>query len=224
MPAPRGPAECHLRCVHPVVAAVPYDLEALTADVIMRLTGPTRSSPTAKTARHLPPSGQSTSPTRLPGRCQPARPMPHTWPSAWRARPPADRSSPSTPGGPGWTRSQAPRQCGRSNKIAANSIQHGGGHGELRAWTESRLLVCEVSDHGHSPHRWLAACHRLLLRRPEPGCGLPTNSAISCRSAPIPVAPPSASTRPADSPRTDRAPGPCGCTRQSMTTGRSSPR
>jgi hypothetical protein len=75
-----------------------------------------------------------------------------------------------------------------------------------------------------SPHRWLAACHRLLLRRPEPGCGLPTSSAISRRSAPIPVAPPSASTRPADSPRTDRAPGPCGCTRQSMTTGRSPPR
>ena len=35
------------------------------------------------------------------------------------------------------------------NEIATNSIQHGGGHGELRAWIENRSLVCEVSDHGH---------------------------------------------------------------------------
>jgi anti-sigma regulatory factor (Ser/Thr protein kinase) len=35
------------------------------------------------------------------------------------------------------------------NEIATSSIQHGGGHGELRAWIESRSLVCEVSDHGH---------------------------------------------------------------------------
>jgi anti-sigma regulatory factor (Ser/Thr protein kinase) len=35
------------------------------------------------------------------------------------------------------------------NEIATSSIQHGGGHGELRAWIESRSLVCDVSDHGH---------------------------------------------------------------------------
>ena len=35
------------------------------------------------------------------------------------------------------------------SEIASNSIRHGGGHGELRVWTEGRALVCEVSDAGH---------------------------------------------------------------------------
>ena len=35
------------------------------------------------------------------------------------------------------------------SEIASNSIRHGGGHGELRAWTEGRSLVCEISDRGH---------------------------------------------------------------------------
>jgi anti-sigma regulatory factor (Ser/Thr protein kinase) len=34
-------------------------------------------------------------------------------------------------------------------EIAANSLQHGGGHGEVRAWVQDRSLVCEVSDQGH---------------------------------------------------------------------------
>ena len=35
------------------------------------------------------------------------------------------------------------------SEIASNSIRHGGGRGELRAWTDGRSLVCEVSDQGH---------------------------------------------------------------------------
>jgi anti-sigma regulatory factor (Ser/Thr protein kinase) len=35
------------------------------------------------------------------------------------------------------------------SEIASNSVRHGGGHGELRIWTEGRSLVCEVSDRGH---------------------------------------------------------------------------
>lgn len=35
------------------------------------------------------------------------------------------------------------------SEIASNSVRHGGGRGELRAWTEGRSLVCEVSDRGH---------------------------------------------------------------------------
>ena len=35
------------------------------------------------------------------------------------------------------------------SEIAANSIRHGGGQGEVRAWTDGRSLVCEVSDRGH---------------------------------------------------------------------------
>jgi anti-sigma regulatory factor (Ser/Thr protein kinase) len=34
------------------------------------------------------------------------------------------------------------------NEIATNSIRHGGGHGELHAWTDGESLVCEVSDSG----------------------------------------------------------------------------
>jgi anti-sigma regulatory factor (Ser/Thr protein kinase) len=35
------------------------------------------------------------------------------------------------------------------SEIAANSVRHGGGRGQLRAWTDERSLVCEVSDQGH---------------------------------------------------------------------------
>ncbi len=35
------------------------------------------------------------------------------------------------------------------NEIATNSLQHGGGQGELRIWTDDGWLHCEVSDQGH---------------------------------------------------------------------------
>jgi anti-sigma regulatory factor (Ser/Thr protein kinase) len=35
------------------------------------------------------------------------------------------------------------------SELASNSIRHGGGHGELRIWTEGHVLICEVSDRGH---------------------------------------------------------------------------
>jgi anti-sigma regulatory factor (Ser/Thr protein kinase) len=35
------------------------------------------------------------------------------------------------------------------NEIASNSVRHGGGCGELRAWNDGTFLVCEVSDSGH---------------------------------------------------------------------------
>jgi len=35
------------------------------------------------------------------------------------------------------------------SEIATNSLRHGGGQGELRAWIDSQSLVCEVSDQGH---------------------------------------------------------------------------
>jgi anti-sigma regulatory factor (Ser/Thr protein kinase) len=35
------------------------------------------------------------------------------------------------------------------NEVATNSLRYGGGRGELRAWTEGRSLVIEVSDQGH---------------------------------------------------------------------------
>jgi anti-sigma regulatory factor (Ser/Thr protein kinase) len=35
------------------------------------------------------------------------------------------------------------------NELATNSIRYGGGHGELRAWRESDVLLVEVRDDGH---------------------------------------------------------------------------
>jgi anti-sigma regulatory factor (Ser/Thr protein kinase) len=35
------------------------------------------------------------------------------------------------------------------NELATNSLQHGGGQGELRIWTDQGWLLCEVSDQGH---------------------------------------------------------------------------
>jgi anti-sigma regulatory factor (Ser/Thr protein kinase) len=35
------------------------------------------------------------------------------------------------------------------SEVAGNSLRYGGGHGELRAWTEDGSLVFEVSDQGH---------------------------------------------------------------------------
>jgi anti-sigma regulatory factor (Ser/Thr protein kinase) len=35
------------------------------------------------------------------------------------------------------------------NELATNSLQHGGGQGELRVWTDDGWLLCEVSDQGH---------------------------------------------------------------------------
>jgi anti-sigma regulatory factor (Ser/Thr protein kinase) len=35
------------------------------------------------------------------------------------------------------------------NEVATNSLSHGGGQGEVRAWTDGRSIVFEVSDQGH---------------------------------------------------------------------------
>jgi anti-sigma regulatory factor (Ser/Thr protein kinase) len=48
------------------------------------------------------------------------------------------------------------------NEAAANSVLHGGGHGVLRAWSESGSLVCEVRDRG------LIADPLVGRRRPAP--------------------------------------------------------
>ncbi|HEY2174514.1 MAG TPA: ATP-binding protein [Mycobacteriales bacterium] len=34
------------------------------------------------------------------------------------------------------------------HEVAANSVQHGGGHGILRLWQDGDLLICEVRDRG----------------------------------------------------------------------------
>lgn len=44
------------------------------------------------------------------------------------------------------------------HEVAANSVQHGGGHGILRLWQDGDLLICEVRDRGViDPARFEAA-------------------------------------------------------------------
>jgi anti-sigma regulatory factor (Ser/Thr protein kinase) len=54
------------------------------------------------------------------------------------------------------------------NEIATNSLQHGGGQGELRVWTDDGWLLCEVSDQGHLT----APLAGRLPPAPEQGAGL----------------------------------------------------
>lgn len=54
------------------------------------------------------------------------------------------------------------------NEIATNSLQHGGGHGELRIWTHDGSLLCEVSDQGHIT----APLAGRLPPAPDAGAGL----------------------------------------------------
>lgn len=49
----------------------------------------------------------------------------------------------------GLTAESADAMCLAVSEVAANSIRHGGGRGEIRAWTDERSLVFEVSDRGH---------------------------------------------------------------------------
>lgn len=54
------------------------------------------------------------------------------------------------------------------NELATNSLQHGGGHGELRIWTYDGWLLCEVSDQGHLT----APLAGRLPPAPDAGAGL----------------------------------------------------
>lgn len=37
-----------------------------------------------------------------------------------------------------------------AHELAANSVRHGPGHGQLRLWTDGSFLYCQVSDNGTS--------------------------------------------------------------------------
>ncbi len=127
----------------------PYDLEALTADVIdeAHRTHPFVASGDRRQAC------SSFQPLDLAGPF--ARPLPDR---------PGDSAYLSfTPGGLRRLRSFVAEHATRAgldqesvastvlavNEIATNSLRHGGGHGELRGWIDDRSLVYEVSDQGH---------------------------------------------------------------------------
>lgn len=127
----------------------PYDLEALTADVIDEAH---RTHPFVARGEDR----QASAAFRPAGLAGPfARPLP--------ARPADAAYLAFQPGGldrlrafvaqHAW-RAGLDRESGTAivravNEIATKSIQHGAGHGEFRAWCEKHSLVCEVSGHGH---------------------------------------------------------------------------
>jgi anti-sigma regulatory factor (Ser/Thr protein kinase) len=127
----------------------PYDLEALTADVIdeAHRTHPFVARGDDRQA------------------CETFRPVDVTDPFARPVPgPPPDAARMSfEPGGLRRMRAFVSEQAQRAgldekatsamvvavNEVATNSLQHGGGHGELRVWKDERSVVCEVSDQGH---------------------------------------------------------------------------
>ena len=127
----------------------PYDLEALAADVIDEAQ---RTHPYLQRGDERQP-------------CQTFRPVDLTGPFArpLLARPAGLASVSFQSGGLRRVRQFVAEQAQRAgldqqsatgmvqavNEIATNSVQHGGGHGEIRAWIDGRSLVCEVSDLGH---------------------------------------------------------------------------
>jgi anti-sigma regulatory factor (Ser/Thr protein kinase) len=133
----------------PLCLLCPYDLEALTAEVIDQAH---RTHPFARRGDDRQPSG-TYRPVDLAGPF--ARPLP--------PGPPGADGMAFQPGGLGTLKTfviQHARRAGLDqgsaaamavavHQIAANSLRHGGGHGELRVWREGRDLVCEISDHGH---------------------------------------------------------------------------
>ncbi len=84
-----------------------------------------------------------------------------------------------------------------ASELTANSVEHGGGEGELCFWRDATHLIIEVSDAGHIDDP-------LAYISPVPpdsvggrGCCSCTSSPTSSASTPAPAAPLSASTSPA---------------------------
>jgi anti-sigma regulatory factor (Ser/Thr protein kinase) len=143
----------------------PYDLEALTADVIdeAHRTHPfvARAETRAETSGED--SGEAAGDDRQA--CSTFRPVDLAAPFA-RPLParPADAARMFFESGVlHYLRTFVTRQAVRAglgrgsagamvmavNEVATNSIRHGGGQGEVRAWSDGSSLVCEVSDQGH---------------------------------------------------------------------------
>ena len=156
--SPAEVAECQLHeallnvafdAATPFWLLCPYDLEALAADVV------------GEAARHHPflarGGAQQASSTFRP--IDPASPFDRPAPP----RPGGLESLSFTTGGLGRVRTYVARRAQlaglprkeamalvlAANEIATNSLQHGGGRGELRVWSENGSLICEISDRGH---------------------------------------------------------------------------
>ena len=133
----------------PLRLVCPYDLAALTADVVEEAQ---RNHPFLTSG----PDREACASFRPPDPAEPyARPLPDR---------PADVAClPFQRGALGhlrayvaaWARAAglaerpAVSLVAAVNEVATNSLRHGGGQGELRVWTDGGSLLCEVCDRGH---------------------------------------------------------------------------
>ncbi len=69
------------------------------------------------------------------------------------------------------------------NELAANSVRHGGGRGELHVWHEDDALVCEVRDAGCITDPLAGRHIPTSSSSAAAACGWSTSSATSSRSA-----------------------------------------
>jgi anti-sigma regulatory factor (Ser/Thr protein kinase) len=156
--SPAQLAECQLHeallnvvfnAATPLWLLCPYDLEALTADVIdeAHRTHPFVARGEERQAcgafRPLDPAGLFDRP--LPPRPADADHMSFETGGLRRVRAFAAARAERA----GLDQQAADAVVLAVNEVATNSLSHGGGRGELRAWTEGRSLVFEVSDRGH---------------------------------------------------------------------------
>jgi anti-sigma regulatory factor (Ser/Thr protein kinase) len=127
----------------------PYDLEALAAEVI------------GEAEQHHPflTRGEDQEASSAFQPIDAGRPFDRPAP----ARPAGIESLPFTAGDLGRVRSYVARRAQLTglarkpaaalvlavNEIATNSLQHGGGRGELRVWSDGGSVICEISDRGN---------------------------------------------------------------------------
>jgi anti-sigma regulatory factor (Ser/Thr protein kinase) len=133
----------------PLWLLCPYDLETLAADVIeearhnhpfLAQGGERRASPTFRPIDPAEPYAQPLPPRPGDAACMSFGPGDLGRLRAYLAAH-ARRA--------GMGHQSANSLIAAVNEIATNSLKHGGGHGELRIWTDGRSLLCEVSDLGH---------------------------------------------------------------------------
>jgi len=136
----------------PLWLLCPYDLETLAVDVIDEAR---RTHPFVACGEDRQPSS-AFPPFRPIDLAEPfARPLPPVPPDAARMSfEPSELRRvlmfvAGRAGRSGLDEQSAAAMVLAVNELAANSLEHGGGKGELRLWSDGHSVVCEVSDRGH---------------------------------------------------------------------------
>lgn len=127
----------------------PYDLEALAAEVIGEAEQHhpflTRGEDQEASSTFQPIDADSPFDRPAPARPAGIESLPFAAGDLGRVRSYVARRAQLT----GLARKPAVALVLAVNEIATNSLQHGGGRGELRVWSEGSSVICEISDRGH---------------------------------------------------------------------------